>query len=165
MTFKTFANVSENAGATISFEISDDESDCDRSCTSVRTLLLIRRHTKGSGDGTNTIQDSPRCIAGTRRVSSYNQKKGLLPTTTAAEPSCGITGQLLQSITAIPALADRSFEEIRLECYNQSVVATGKPPQAVNAVLNPSAVIPPLFMPVRDSDTEDQSLAITMANV
>jgi len=58
-----------------------------------------------------------------------------------------------------------AWQEIRLECYNQSMVATGKPPQAVNPSLNPSAVIPPLFMPVRDDNAEEPSLAITMLDV
>ena len=45
------------------------------------------------------------------------------------------------------------------------MVATGKPPQAVNPSLNPSAVIPPLFMPVRDDNAEEPSPAITMLDV
>jgi len=31
--------------------------------------------------------------------------------------------------------------------------------------LNPSAVIPPFFMPVRDDNAEEPSLAITMLDV
>jgi len=156
MALATFANVLDTSTTTISFEISDDESDCDRSYSSVCSLLVIRKHAKGS----NTAHGLPRRVAGSRRVSNYCDKNGSTPTTI---PSANV--QLLQSITAIPALADRSFEEIRLECYNQSMIATGKPPQAVNPSLNPSAVIPPLFMPVRDDNAEEPSLAITMLDV
>lgn len=55
-----------------------------------------------------------------------------------------------------------AWQEIRLECYNQSVVATGRPPQAVNLSLNPSDVIPPLFIPVRDDNAEEPNMTITM---
>lgn len=98
MALATFANVLDTA---ISFEISDDESDCDRSYSSVCSLLVIRKHTKGP----NTTHGLPRRIAGSRRVSNYCEKNGSTPTTI---PSASV--QLLQSITAIPALADRSFE-------------------------------------------------------
>jgi len=153
----TFGNVLDSNNS-ISFDISDDESDCDRSYTSVCSLLVIRQRGKGSK---NAVQVPTRRIAGTRRVSNHCEKNG---STLATASNASV--QLLQSITAIPALADRSFEEIRLECYNQSVVATGRPPQAVNLSLNPSAVIPPLFMPVRDdSNAEEPSLAITMLDV
>ncbi|PFH52211.1 hypothetical protein AMATHDRAFT_46564 [Amanita thiersii Skay4041] len=135
--------------ANLSFEISDDELDED--CHHATQMLWFKQVKDFMPRG------PPRCIAGTGRVSNYRQKKGLVSTPAAAV-------QVLQSITTIPALADRSFEEIRLECYNQSVVATGKPPRAVNALLNPSTVIPPLFIPVRDECAEDPLLEVDMSN-
>lgn len=98
---RTFGNVLDS-NTSISFDISDDESDCDRSYTSVCSLLVIRQRGKGSN---NTVQVPTRRIAGTRRVSNHCEKNGSIPTTTS-----NASVQLLQSITAIPALADRSFE-------------------------------------------------------
>jgi hypothetical protein len=102
MALATFANVLDS-NSSISFDISDDESDCDRSFTSVCSLLVIRQRTKGSNN--NTVQGLPRRIAGSRRVSNYCEKNGSTP---AAVSNASVP--LLQSITAIPALADRSFE-------------------------------------------------------
>ncbi|KAF8624495.1 hypothetical protein AX17_007123 [Amanita inopinata Kibby_2008] len=158
MAFATFANIL-NAN-TISFDISDDESDCDRGTASVRTLLLIRRQQQQQPKRSDSVVQAPaRCIAGSKRVSNYCEKNGLLP------PSSCARTQVLQSITAIPALADQSFEEIRVECYKQCVVATGKPPQAVDASSNPSAVIPPLFIPVRDEGLEELESEAVMLDV
>ncbi|KAK2463058.1 hypothetical protein APHAL10511_004713 [Amanita phalloides] len=133
MALAAFANVPDSSD-TVSFDISDDESDCDRGYaqTSVCTLLVIQQRTKGSAYP-NAVEEPLRRIAGTRRVSNYRERTGLAP----AEAVSGTSFQLLQSITAIPALADRSFEEIRLECYSQSAIATGRPPQAANTSLNP----------------------------
>ena len=97
----TFGNVLDSNNS-ISFDISDDESDCDRGYTSVCSLLVIRQRGKGSK---NAVQVPTRRIAGTRRVSNHCEKNGSTPTTA---PNASV--QLLQSITAIPALADRSFE-------------------------------------------------------
>ena len=97
----TFGNVLDSNNS-ISFDISDDESDCDRGYTSVCSLLVIRQRGKGSK---NAVQVPTRRIAGTRRVSNHCEKNGSTPT---AAPNASV--QLLQSITAIPALADRSFE-------------------------------------------------------
>ncbi|KAF8627652.1 hypothetical protein AX15_004345 [Amanita polypyramis BW_CC] len=152
-----FANGLENS---VEFDISDDESDHDRSYNSVYTLLVIRQRTKGANN-INMMQESPRPIAGTGRVSNYyHEKKGLTHV-----PISGTSVQFLQSITAIPALSDRSFEEIRLECYSQSVIATGSPPQAVNISSNPSTIIPPFFMPVRDDNAEEPSPSIIMSDL
>ncbi|KAJ7716394.1 hypothetical protein DFH07DRAFT_1068390 [Mycena maculata] len=54
-------------------------------------------------------------------------------------------GEMFQSITAIPGLESTSFEELRLETYLQSLVATGtaRPPDAAA----PALVIPPAFQP------------------
>ncbi|KAF8806635.1 hypothetical protein BYT27DRAFT_7038090, partial [Phlegmacium glaucopus] len=80
-----------------------------------------------------------RRIAGSKRVARYLNKQGY---------KC--SGHILQSITAHPALSTRSFEELRLECYTQSVIAQGRPPASVNAEATPAAVIPPLFIPYHD---------------
>lgn len=101
MALATFGNVRDN-NTSISFDISDDESDCDRSYTSVCSLLVIRQRGKGIN---HTVQVPARRIAGTRRVSNHCEKNGSTPATVS-----NASVQLLQSITAIPALADRSFE-------------------------------------------------------
>ncbi|KAG8220489.1 hypothetical protein J3R82DRAFT_3185 [Butyriboletus roseoflavus] len=49
-----------------------------------------------------------------------------------------------ESITAAEGLSAWSFEELRVECYAQSLVARGtKPPLAVQ----PALAIPPAFVP------------------
>ncbi|KAJ6533980.1 hypothetical protein DFH09DRAFT_1405742 [Mycena vulgaris] len=54
-------------------------------------------------------------------------------------------GEVFQSITAIPGLECTSFEELRLETYLQSLIATGTArPQPAFA---PALVIPPAFSP------------------
>lgn len=104
MALTAFANVLDS-NTTISFDISDDdESDCDRSYASVCSLLVIRKRAKDSTNLSAT-QEPPRRIAGARRVLNYRDKMGL---SSAAASATSV--QLLQSITAIPALADRSFE-------------------------------------------------------
>jgi hypothetical protein len=47
-----------------------------------------------------------------------------------------------------------SFQELRVECYAQSLVAQGKTPASVDAVTTPEAVIPPLFNAYPD-ETDD----------
>jgi len=56
----------------------------------------------------------------------------------------GSTAEVYQSITCTQGIGDKSFEELRLECYRQSMVATGRPPQPVHRRI----VIPPAFTPL-----------------
>ena len=46
------------------------------------------------------------------------------------------------------------LQELRVECYAQSLVAQGKTPASVDAVTTPEAVIPPLFNAYSD-ETDD----------
>lgn len=42
-----------------------------------------------------------------------------------------------------------------MECYNQSTVAKGSKPDPVDAVANPTDVIPPLFNAFKDVKEEE----------
>ena len=128
------------------------------------------------------VQSIPRerRIAGSKRVARYRDR---MEQRLAADCTKG-SEQLLQSITAQPALSSRSFEvccvrvrafvtknfplisqELRVECYAQSFVAQGKPPASVDAMTTPDAVIPPLFN-AYPGEIDDDILPneITMAN-
>jgi hypothetical protein len=52
--------------------------------------------------------------------------------------------EVFQSITCTLGIQDKSFEELRLECYMQTLVATGLPPPPVQAGW---LTIPPAFTP------------------
>jgi len=90
--------------------------------------------------------ERPRRIAGSKRVERYQREHG-------CDQGSG-QGLLLQSITAQPALSSRSFEELRVECYAQSLVAQGRSPASVDAVATPEAVIPPLFNAYLDENDD-----------
>ncbi|KAH7904849.1 hypothetical protein BJ138DRAFT_1119017 [Hygrophoropsis aurantiaca] len=51
-----------------------------------------------------------------------------------------------QSITATPGLNAWSFEELRMECYSQSRIATGAPPPSVPKGAPSWMIIPPAFV-------------------
>ncbi|KAH7919089.1 hypothetical protein BV22DRAFT_1041231 [Leucogyrophana mollusca] len=53
---------------------------------------------------------------------------------------------VFQSITATPGVSAWSFEELRAECYSQSLVATGSAPRAVPQGAPSWMVIPPAFV-------------------
>lgn len=88
----------------------------------------------------------PRRIAGSKRVERYQREHG-------CDQGSG-QGLLLQSITAQPTLSSRSFEELRVECYAQVLVAQGRSPASVDAVATPEAVIPPLFNAYLDENDD-----------
>jgi len=118
-----------------------------------------------------SIPHQERRIAGSKRVARYQSRQGYKG-----------SGRILQSITAHPALSTRSFEvchyffsiqviqhellvqELRLECYAQSVVAQGRPPASVDAARMPAAVIPPLFNAYLDETDDILPNEITMAD-
>ncbi|KAJ7133674.1 hypothetical protein C8R43DRAFT_1022726 [Mycena crocata] len=127
--------------------------DCDSGSESgsddgyVSTLLRIQRALPVQAPAT------PRKIAGARRVaravSSPNSvRTGLmvdLEVQTGPQRGGRTTpeGEVFQSITATPGLESTSFEELRLETYLQSLVATGTArPQPAFAL---ALVIPPAF--------------------
>lgn len=58
--------------------------------------------------------------------------------------------EVFQSITCMPAHRQRSFEELRLECYRVSILTTGHPPAPVPVGAEHRAVIPPSFVPFID---------------
>ncbi|KAJ7496549.1 hypothetical protein FB451DRAFT_1208056 [Mycena latifolia] len=100
----------------------------------------------------------PRKIAGARRVARAVSSpqavrvmdievQGKATATTAGVGTGRSTpeGEVFQSITAIPGLESTSFEELRLETYLQSLIATGTArPQPAFV---PALVIPPAFSP------------------
>jgi hypothetical protein len=43
-------------------------------------------------------------------------------------------------------------QELRVECYNQSAVAKGRPPAPVDAVASPCDVIPPMFNALKNAE-------------
>ncbi|KAJ7921471.1 hypothetical protein B0H13DRAFT_1984835 [Mycena leptocephala] len=141
--------------------------DCDSGSESgsddgyVSTLLRIQRAAP--------LPATPRKIAGARRVAraasapqaqlvrammeidvdsvegqiGAGMRVGASGTTKATEARSAPEGELFQSITATPGLESTSFEELRLETYLQSLVATGtaRPQPAFARAL----VIPPGF--------------------
>ncbi|CAK5264466.1 unnamed protein product [Mycena citricolor] len=119
---------------------SDDESGSDDGYVS--TLLRLQREMAPA---------VPRRIAGARRVARAASAT-LPPKTPDVEmqtqgghaPKRQMPeGELFQSITAITGLESTSFEELRLETYLQSLIATGSArPQPASA---PALVIPPAF--------------------
>jgi len=52
--------------------------------------------------------------------------------------------EIFQSLSCMPCLRDKSLEELRLECYLQSRVATGQSPKPAST---PALAIPPSFTP------------------
>ena len=46
-------------------------------------------------------------------------------------------------------------QELRVDCYAQSLVAQGKSPASVDAVTTPEKVIPPLFDAYLDENDDD----------
>ncbi|KDR75536.1 hypothetical protein GALMADRAFT_140176 [Galerina marginata CBS 339.88] len=110
-------------------------------------------------------QNTPKAqrpVASNKRVEKYRtqQQESISTTVSATDTATGSAGgQLLQSITATPALNHSSFEELRLECYLQSVVAKGSPPLPVNVTESPWEVIPPVFNAFKfEEDEEDADL-------
>ncbi|TFK66052.1 hypothetical protein BDN72DRAFT_844828 [Pluteus cervinus] len=63
--------------------------------------------------------------------------------------------QVFQSITAGPAQHDRSFEELRTECYSQASIAGRQRPHSVDASKTPWNVLPPSFQPHADADGDN----------
>ena len=62
---------------------------------------------------------------------------------------------VLLAVTSTRNHVSFSFtQELRIECYAQSLIAQGKSPASVDAVTSPEAVIPPLFNAYPD-ETED----------
>jgi len=83
------------------------------------------------------LAPNQRYIAGSKRVHRFRETQGICVAQKGRE--------ILQSITAVPALGHQSFEELRMECYMQCQLATGSSPRAVDPVKSPWEVIPPAF--------------------
>ncbi|KAF7289172.1 hypothetical protein MIND_01378300 [Mycena indigotica] len=125
---------------------SDDEDQSGSDDGYVSTLLRLQKSLP--------IVSVPRKIAGARRVARAVSSPAV-PTTMSMEVESDTTGareantapegEIFQSITAIPGLETMSFEELRLETYLQSLIATGSArPQPA---FTPAMVIPPAFSP------------------
>ncbi|KAJ7770341.1 hypothetical protein B0H14DRAFT_2967093, partial [Mycena olivaceomarginata] len=149
----TPAFVDLSALALVAFDCDDSDSESGSDDGYVSTLLRIQRAAVPAV--------LPRKIAGARRVARAasapqpmrSTNTGSIdvdfdfdtPTTNGNAPRTASEGELFQSITAIPGLQSTSFEEIRLEIYRQSLIATGTArPQPAFA---PPLVIPPAFAP------------------
>ncbi|KIK64694.1 hypothetical protein GYMLUDRAFT_39675 [Collybiopsis luxurians FD-317 M1] len=109
----------------------------------------------------------PRKIAGTKRVVSAQTAKrmreqagwkvgaeALNATSFYVNPVPPSSPLVFQSITATPHLSERSFEELRAECYGQSYIATGAPPPPsvppsvdMSGIWQQAHCIPPTFQP------------------
>ncbi|KAJ7744650.1 hypothetical protein B0H16DRAFT_1559720 [Mycena metata] len=134
-----------------------DESGSDDGYVS--TLLRLQRQrnsllARGVQDVMGLGLGAPeRKIAGARRVARAVSAPQAVPRALVEDAGVGATrevqgarkleGEIFQSITAIPGLESMSFEELRLETYLQSLIATGtaRPQPAFCAAL----VIPPAF--------------------
>lgn len=119
----------------------------------------------------------PRKIAGTRRAVSAQTNQRLKDQSgwkvgALANPACADSPslppipalpvpQVFQSITAMPHLGGRSFEELRAECYAQSYIATGAPPPPSTplGIFQSEQCIPPTF---RSSVVVDPPLDSTL---
>ncbi|KAJ7796509.1 hypothetical protein B0H14DRAFT_2914615, partial [Mycena olivaceomarginata] len=160
----TPAVVDLSALALVAFDCDDSDSESGSDDGYVSTLLRIQRAAVPAV--------LPRKIAGARRVARAasapqpmrSTSTGSIdvdfdfdtPTTNGNAPRTASEGELFQSITVIPGLESTSFEELRLEIYRQSLIATGTArPQPAFA---PPLVIPPAFAPQfverADVDTE-----------
>ncbi|PPQ82496.1 hypothetical protein CVT26_012950 [Gymnopilus dilepis] len=94
-----------------------------------------------------------RRIAGNKRVARYRELQGF-----------NGAGTVMQSICACPALRQTSFEELRVECYLQTLIARGTKPDLVDPVSTPWAVIPPVFNAFKD-DSDDQDADMFLSDV
>ncbi|KAE9407214.1 hypothetical protein BT96DRAFT_1014315 [Gymnopus androsaceus JB14] len=82
------------------------------------------------------MSPKPRKIAGTRRVVSAQtaqrmKEQAVWKVGGLAYPDLPAP-QVFQSITALPNMSGGSFEELRVECYAQSYIATGAPPPSLS---------------------------------
>ncbi|KAG6853740.1 hypothetical protein C0991_001876 [Blastosporella zonata] len=131
----------------VSFEIdSDSDSESELSAASSELLdpdVNVKKRVVAKRYPT-TITGRP--IAGGRRVSDHRSR--------GTKGGAHGGGRFFQSITATPAFSGSSFEEMRLECYVQALVASGKPPQAVDAVKSPMGVLPPMFNAFRQFEDD-----------
>ncbi|KAF9563515.1 hypothetical protein CPC08DRAFT_816599 [Agrocybe pediades] len=83
-----------------------------------------------------------RKISGNKRVARYRETQGYNPGTLSSGGDISSV-EVFQSITAKPGLQHVSFEELRCECYLQSLIATKNTPQPVDPQW--PNVFPPLF--------------------
>ncbi|KAF7288440.1 hypothetical protein HMN09_01396700 [Mycena chlorophos] len=123
------------------FDCDSDEDDEDSGSDDgyVSTLLRLQRSLP--------LVVGPRKIAGARRVARAVSSPAVATTATTHSMEVETTpeGEMFHSITAIPGLQTTSFEELRLETYMQSLIATGSArPQPA---YTPAVVIPPAFSP------------------
>ncbi|KDQ56352.1 hypothetical protein JAAARDRAFT_48259 [Jaapia argillacea MUCL 33604] len=58
--------------------------------------------------------------------------------------------EVFQSITCTPGLREKSFEELRVECYFQTTIATGRHPLPVDPQ-HPRNAIPPAYIPFKSA--------------
>ncbi|KAF8911585.1 hypothetical protein CPB84DRAFT_1842075 [Gymnopilus junonius] len=147
MPFQQSVHLCENISVAIFYEDlvdrPDQTTDLDKllahAHTSRKTLLA---HSKAG-----------RRIAGNKRVAKFRENQGYSG-----------TGQVLQSITAWPALQYSSFEELRLECYLQTKIARGCKPDPVDPTATPWAVIPPVFNAYKDDSKDEDAGEVVMTD-
>ncbi|KAF9445485.1 hypothetical protein P691DRAFT_265262 [Macrolepiota fuliginosa MF-IS2] len=115
----------------------DSESEDEVLPKTPTTPVTLQPFITQSHKSTHILSPNQRPIAGSKRVYRFRETQGLHVGQAHRE--------VLQSITASPALGHISFEELRTECYMQSKLATGSPPKPVDPTKTPWAVIPPAF--------------------
>ncbi|KAJ7072979.1 hypothetical protein C8F01DRAFT_1362213 [Mycena amicta] len=141
------------------FDCDSDEDDSGSDDGYVSTLLRLQKSLP--------VVTGPRKIAGARRVARAVSSP-IVPGITTAKMEMPVEmaqtpREIFQSITAIPGLETTSFEELRLETYLQSLIATGcaRPQPA----FTPAMAIPPTFSPqFCDWDKESASTDAEMPN-
>ncbi|KJA28820.1 hypothetical protein HYPSUDRAFT_61657 [Hypholoma sublateritium FD-334 SS-4] len=119
------------------FEWEDDDEVASSMNRTKRAIILVGKHHASTG----------RVVAGHRRAMKAHINS-------QAVRNAGV-GNIMQSITATPALCHSSFEELRLECYLQSMIAKGAPPAPVDPLETPWAVIQPTFREFRSDHEHD----------
>ncbi|KAJ7286820.1 hypothetical protein C8J57DRAFT_1652119 [Mycena rebaudengoi] len=90
--------------------------------------------------------DSDGYVSVLRRPPARSPAPAASPAQSRARRPCRpprLPRERYQSITAIPGLGSTNFEELRLETYMQSLVATGT--ARPHPAFSPAAVIPPAF--------------------
>lgn len=136
--------------STMTIELDDsgdefDTSDTPRFINNYPNIHTIPRPLTGY------IPMWQRKFAGSNRVERCRQRR-----------ACNGAGEVLQSITAAPTLMQSSFEELRLECYLQSLVAKGGPPACAEPG-KPLSALPPMYQAFVDNQPGDYLDAVMEA--
>ncbi|PPQ92419.1 hypothetical protein CVT25_008640 [Psilocybe cyanescens] len=139
----------------ISFDASWEDLESDRVNPYVGNVLARNGTSRKQLRASQHTPKSERMIAGNKRVAKYRTIQGY---------KAG-GGQVLQSITATPALKQSSFEELRVECYLQSFIAKGCSPSPVDPIKTPWNVIPPMYNAFVDTIEDEDDADLFLSDV